>query len=102
MSLLVTLAANEPGSSVTSFDYQPEHSAEKYTLRAPSLPVMFQSLFRNWRNSRSGLEYLRLLHHCIVPRAHMRVSQNMNVRLLTASIKVTLSARGFSAPVDAA
>lgn len=99
--LLVVLAAAGPGSSVTSFGNKPEHTAEKYTLRPASLPVMYQSLFRNWRNSRSGLEYLRLLHPCIVPHSHMHVSQNMNVHLLTAAIKATLSARGYVAPVDA-
>lgn len=100
-SLLVALAAAEPGSSVTSFGNKPEHTAEKYARGLSSLPVMFQSLFRNWRNSKSGLEYLRLLHHCILPRSHMHVSQNMNVHLLTVSIKVTLSARAYFAPVDA-
>lgn len=99
-SLLVVLAASEPGSSATSFGNKPEHTVEKYTLRPSSLPVMYQSLFRNWTNSKSALEFLRLLHHCIVPRSHMHVSQNMNVHLLTASIKVTLSDRGYVAPVD--
>lgn len=98
---LVVLAAAGPGSSVTSFGNKPEHTAEKYTLRPASLPVMYQSFFRNWRNSRSGLECLRLLHHRIVPHSHMHVSQNMNVHLLTAAIKATLSARGYVAPVDA-
>lgn len=98
--LVVLLAASEPGLSVTSFGNKPEHTAEKYTLRPSSLPVMYQSPFRNWKNSKSGLEFLRLLHHCIVPRSHMHASQNMNVHLLTASITVTLSDRGYFAPVD--